>query len=32
VHVAYVLAVLALYLRPVRRSAPPTTNPATVRP
>jgi len=32
VHVAYVVAVLTLYLRPVRGSTPPTANPAIVRP
>jgi high-affinity iron transporter len=31
VHVGYVLAILALYLRPVRPGAPPTQSPAVVR-
>ncbi|MEA2545182.1 MAG: hypothetical protein QOI09_455, partial [Chloroflexota bacterium] len=31
VHLAYIAAVLALYLRPVRRAAPPGPRPATAR-
>jgi len=31
VHLTYVVAILALYLRPVRRSSPPSQSPAPVR-
>jgi high-affinity Fe2+/Pb2+ permease len=31
-HIAYVVAILALYLRPIRRTTPPAQQAATARP